>query len=66
MLPCVLEALDRARDVTEEVVRDSGKQGSEELGGVEADIYMGMDMDIDVGFGDDGAWEAVPDAMEWE
>jgi len=66
MLPCVLEALDRARDVTEGVVRDSGKQGSEELGGVDADIYMGMDMDVDVGLGDDGAWEAVPDAMEWK
>ena len=63
MLPCVLEALDRARDVTEGVVREV-KEGVEGQG--EADVYMGMDMDVDIMDGDDGAWEAVPDAMEWE
>jgi len=65
MLPCVLEALDRARDITEGVVR-TVKEGTEGQGGADTDIYMGMDMDVDIINGDDGAWEAVPDAMEWE
>ena len=66
MLPCVLEALDRARDVTEGVVKEAPKTEQARGGGQDWDGYMGMDMDVDVGAGDDGAWEAVPDAMEWE
>lgn len=42
------------------------KEGTEGQGGADTDIYMGMDMDVDIINGDDGAWEAVPDAMEWE
>lgn len=57
LVPCILEGLERAREIAWAVVQATPVHQS--VIHVTQDGYMDMDTD-------DGAWEAVPDAMEWE